>query len=118
MRRKKCRAAACSRKVNDETLFCRIHWQLLTPQLTSLIPDNAEPPVNARPEDTARILAGTQAAVTFLAKAEGRNQALADARRANALDPGQGGAGDADTGYRADSAARAPATRTDRIDLR
>ncbi len=119
MRRKKCRAAACPRKINDDQLFCRIHLQQLTPSDLSPIADNREPPNNATPELRQSIVRGTRRAVAKLAKKEGRASALSQAQRAVAVDAGQGGSGNAGSGGIVESETRADAGReTERYDLR
>jgi len=96
MRRKKCRAVACSRKVPDDQLFCNVHLSQLVSQPAILTPlrENKEAPKGANPTIVAGIARATTAAVRFLAKKEGRSAALAEAERAQSFDPGQGGAGD------------------------
>lgn len=119
MKRKLCRAAACPRNVADDELFCQVHFRQLTPALAAPITSNREAPSAASPDIYRRIRNGTNAAVAFFAKKEGRASALAVAVRTQSYAAGQGGTGNVASTADATSSVKSDSlSETDRYDLR
>lgn len=71
-RRKLCRCIACPRYIEDEQIFCQVHFRQLSPAILMPVSANREPPINSTNTIGRRIIAGTAAAVSFIAKKEGR----------------------------------------------
>lgn len=119
MKRKLCRAAACPRHVEDQQLFCQVHFRQLTPSLAAPIIDNREAPRGASPGAFRRIRTGTTQAVAFFAKKEGRATDLAVAVRTQSYATGQGGTGNVSSSADASTSSGSDIfSETDRYDLR
>lgn len=90
VRRRKCRALNCPRRVNDRVLFCNVHWTQLPPKYQRPIESNQEPPKYATLDDARAVTNGTGAAVAYLAGKEGQKTQLAQAQAAAASAPATG----------------------------
>lgn len=73
---KLCRALACRRYIASTSIFCSTHFSLLTPRWQRPIQDNREPAGLDR-EIARRVVGGTNGAIAYIARLEGRANDLA-----------------------------------------
>jgi hypothetical protein len=80
VRRRLCRALECPRHVDDGVLFCNVHWNQLGPRYQAPIVSNQDVPPRGTPADAQAVASGTAAAVSYIARKEGRARSLKQAQ--------------------------------------
>lgn len=97
VRRRRCRALNCPRRVNDRVLFCNVHWYQLPPKYQQPIVTNQEAPAGGTIDDARKVANGIRAAVAYFARSEGKQEELVKAQAAAVSSPATGTTDQVDT---------------------